>query len=274
MSTTGNTTVPPSGHHLLVELRNDGIYFASFDPLEDDTYQSCCVSFTAKNRPLCENVKNCVYENPQLLQEYDRTYILVDTSHFTFVPEELEKEEENRLPYYDFCFSGHDDHVIENHLVLNHAYLLFGVEHELYTFLCRTFSNPIILHPLASLCEYFFLHSRNGNETKAYLHLRKERVDLIVFKQGRLLLGNTFDYASVEDIAYYTLLPWKQLSLDQARDRIYLAGQKNLRQPLTELLQKYIKTVLPYPFPSQLFRIGKETIDAPFELITIPICGL
>ena len=274
MSTTGNTTVPPSGHHLLVELRNEGIYFASFDPLEDDTYQSCSVSFTAKNRPLCENVKNCVYENPQLLQEYDRTYILVDTSHFTFVPEELEKEEENRLPYYDFCFSGHDDHVIENHLVLNHAYLLFGVEHELYTFLCRTFSNPIILHPLASLCEYFFLHSRNGNETKAYLHLRKERVDLIVFKQGRLLLGNTFDYASVEDIAYYTLLAWKQLSLDQTRDRIYLAGQKNLRQPLTELLQKYIKTVLPYPFPSQLFRIGKETIDAPFELITIPLCGL
>ena len=176
MSTTGNTTVPPSGHHLLVELRNDGIYFASFDPLEDDTYQSCSVSFTAKNRPLCENVKNCVYENPQLLQEYDRTYILVDTSHFTFVPEELEKEEENRLPYYDFCFSGHDDHVIENHLVLNHAYLLFGVEHELYTFLCRTFSNPIILHPLASLCEYFFLHSRNGNETKAYLHLRKDTI--------------------------------------------------------------------------------------------------
>ena len=159
-------------------------------------------------------------------------------------------------------------------MVLNHAYLLFGVEHELYTFLCRTFSNPIILHPLASLCEYFFLHSRNGNETKAYLHLRKERVDLIVFKQGRLLLGNTLDYASVEDIAYYTLLAWKQLSLDQTRDRIYLAGQKNLRQPLTELLQKYIKTVLPYPFPSQLFRIGKETIDAPFELITIPLCGL
>ena len=39
MSTTGSSTTHPSGNHLLVNLRNDGIYFATFDPLEDDTYQ-------------------------------------------------------------------------------------------------------------------------------------------------------------------------------------------------------------------------------------------
>ena len=188
--------------------------------------------------------------------------------------EELESCEENRRPYYDYCFAGHTDEVIENHLTLNHAYLLFGIEHELYTFLCRTFANPTILHPLTPLCEYFFLHSRNGNEAKAYLHLREERCDLIVYKQGRLLLGNTFDFNTADDVAYFTLLAWKQLSLDQTRDRLYLAGEKSLRQPLTALLQTYIKNVLPYPFPSQLFRLGKETIDAPFELITIPLCGL
>ena len=203
-----------------------------------------------------------------------RTYLLIDTTHFTFVPEELESCEENRRPYYDYCFAGHTDEVVENHLTLNHAYLLFGIEHELYTFLCRTFANPTILHPLTPLCEYFFLHSRNGNEAKAYLHLREERCDLIVYKQGRLLLGNTFDFNTADDVAYFTLLAWKQLSLDQTRDRLYLAGEKSLRQPLTALLQTYIKNVLPYPFPSQLFRLGKETIDAPFELITIPLCGL
>ena len=109
---------------------------------------------------------------------------------------------------------------------------------------------------------------------KGYLHLREERCDLIVYKQGRLLLGNTFDFNTADDVAYFTLLAWKQLSLDQTRDRLYLAGEKSLRQPLTALLQTYIKNVLPYPFPSQLFRLGKETIDAPFELITIPLCGL
>lgn len=274
MPTTGSSTTHPSGNHLLVNLRNDGIYFATFDPLEDDTYQYHTAAFASKSQPLCENVKNCVYENPQLLQEYARTYLLIDTPHFTFVPEELESCEENRRPYYDYCFAGHTDEVIENHLTLNHAYLLFGIEHELYTFLCRTFANPTILHPLTPLCEYFFLHSRNGNEAKAYLHLREERCDLIVYKQGRLLLGNTFDFNTADDVAYFTLLAWKQLSLDQTRDRLYLAGEKSLRQPLTALLQTYIKNVLPYPFPSQLFRLGKETIDAPFELITIPLCGL
>ncbi len=274
MSMPLNTTLPPTGKHLLVNLRNDGIYFATFDPLEDDTYQSCTIDFTAKNLTLCENVKNSIYENPQLLQEYDRTYLLVDTPRFTLVPEEMETCEENRTPYYDFCYPGHNDYIVENRLTLNRAYLLFGLDRELYTFLCRTFPVATVLHPLTPLSEYFFLHSRNGNEAKVYLHLRRERFDLIVFKQGRLLLANTFDYTTADDIAYFTLLSWKQLSLDQARDRLYLAGEKSMRQPLTEILQKYLKSVLPYPFPSQLFRIGKETIDAPFELITIPLCGL
>lgn len=274
MSTPPNTTVTLTGKHLLVNLRTDGIYFATFDPLEDDTYQHFSVAFTAKSQTLCENVKNSIYENPQLLQEYDRTYLLVDTPRFTLVPEEMETCEENRIPYYDFCYPGHNDYIVENRLTLNRAYLLFGLDRELYTFLCRTFSAPTVLHPLTPLSEYFFLHSRNGNEAKVYLHLRQERFDLIVFKQGRLLLANTFDYTTADDIAYFTLLSWKQLSLDQARDRLYLAGEKSMRQPLTEILQKYLKSVLPYPFPSQLFRIGKETIDAPFELITIPLCGL
>lgn len=274
MSIPLNTTLPPTGKHLLVNLRKDGIYFATFDPLEDDTYQSYTIDFIAKNQTLCENVKNSIYENPQLLQEYDRTYLLVDTPRFTLVPEEMETCEENRTPYYDFCYPGHNDYIVENRLTLNRAYLLFGLDRELYTFLCRTFPAATVLHPLTPLSEYFFLHSRNGNEAKVYLHLRQERFDLIVFKQGRLLLANTFDFTTVDDIAYFTLLSWKQLSLDQARDRLYLAGEKSMRQPLTEILQKYLKSVLPYPFPSQLFRIGKETIDAPFELITIPLCGL
>ena len=135
MSIPLNTTLPPTGKHLLVNLRNDGIYFATFDPLEDDTYQSCTIDFTAKNLTLCENVKNSIYENPQLLQEYDRTYLLVDTPRFTLVPEEMETCEENCTPYYDFCYPGHNDYIVENRLTLNRAYLLFGLDRELYPLL-------------------------------------------------------------------------------------------------------------------------------------------
>ncbi|MBQ8422655.1 MAG: DUF3822 family protein [Coprobacter sp.] len=269
-----NDTISTANLHLLVKIFRGGIYFATYNPLEDDTYQGVSIVAEARDTFSLETIKDLVYENPLLLQEYARTYVLVDTTRFTFVPENIEPQESERPAYYDYCFPGHTDYVVENRLQINRTYSLFGIDHELYAFLCRTFSNPLILHPLTSLCEYFAQHSRNGNEAKVYLHLREKRLDVVVFKQGRLLLANTFAVSTPEDAAYFTLQIYKQLSLDQVRDRIYMVGDKALRQSLTPMLQEYVQSVLPYPFPSQLFRIGKDTIDAPFELITIPLCAL
>lgn len=258
--------------HLLIKLQANGLYAAAFDPLEDDTYR--CLANIFSGQETDEALKNRIYENPQLLQEYGRTCILVDSPHFTFVPEEIEPAEENRRDYYDFCFPDHTDYIVENRLQHNRAYSLFGIGHDLYGFLCRTFPTAAILHPLTPLCEYFALNSRNGNEAKVYLHIQENHFCLIVFKQGRLLFANRFDGATADDIAYYTLQVYKQLSLDRLRDRIYLTGSKTMRPVVTALLQEYVQAVLPYPFPSQLFRLGKETLDAPFDLITIPLCGL
>ena len=272
MNTTENSAAAPL--HLLIKPGESGLYFAAYNPLEDDSYQGWQVEYPAHEADRNEAVKNAIYENPQLLQEYARTCIVVDSPHFAFVPEEVEPEEKNRPAYYDFCFPGHTNYVVENRLQLNRAHLLFGIDHDLYAFFCRTFAAPQIWHTLTPLCEYFALNSRSGSEAKIYLHLQEKRLCLIVFKQGRLLLANTFDIATPDDAAFYTLQAYKQLSLDQVRDRIYLTGSKAMRPALAAILQEYVRSVLPYPFPSQLFRLGKDTMEAPFELTTIPLCGL
>ncbi len=269
-----NETISTAALHLLVKIEDDGIFFATFNPLEDDTFKSCKLRTSQTKGVSVDDIKDLIYDNPVLLHEYARTYIMVDSHRFTFVPVDIEPNEENCLPYYDYCFPEHSDYVVNNSMTMIGAYSLFGMEHELYAFLCRTFSNPIILHPLTPLCEYFVQHSRNGNEAKVYLYLSGSRLYVMAFKQGRLLLANVFDANTAENIAYYTLSVYKHLSLDQERDRIYITGDKNLRQSLMTILQEYVRSVLPYPFPSQLFRIGKETIDAPFELVTIPLCAL
>ncbi len=242
--------------------------------MEEDTLQGHRLPFSDRKKPLEEAIKECAYNNPQLLQEYDRTYIVVDSPNFTFIPEELEKEKKNRRPYYDFCFPGHHDVVVENRLPRNHAYLLFGLAPNLHALLDRTFSGATLLHPLSTLAEFLYTHSLDREEAKAYLNLREKRIDILLFKQGRLLFGNSFDATTPEEISDYALSVGKQAGLDRQEDLLYLVGEIRKSAAIREKLHPYIRTVLPLPCIPQILRLGRETLTAPFELIVLPLCGL
>ena len=49
-------------------------------------------------------------------------------------------------------------------------------------------------------------------------------VEVVVFKEGKLALLNTFTYEKKEDLAYYLLSVYDQLKLDPQKDALHLSG--------------------------------------------------
>jgi hypothetical protein len=45
-----------------------------------------------------------------------------------------------------------------------------------------------------------------------------------------------------------------------------------LREAIMPELRRYINYVMPVIFPSAMFRAGREAMNAPFELIVLPLC--
>ncbi len=44
-----------------------------------------------------------------------------------------------------------------------------------------------------------------------------------------------------------------------------------MRKAVTPLLRRYVASVLPAIFPSALYRAGREAMNAPFNIVILPL---
>ena len=259
---------------LSIRLRNDGCYFSISNPKINNSYTGQNIIFSPSGNTPLQSIEEMVYNHPVLLKKFQKTYIIIQSSRFTFVPKSIEPEKDKLNVYYDFCFPSHTDKILCNEWQRNGLYNLFGVDKDIYAFLKRTFDTPLFLHQLTPLCEYFFGRSQIGNNSKMYVHLQKGWIDIACFNKTGLLFANSFEYGDIHDAAYYILNVWEQQGFNQEKDELQLTGDKGPRQTITRIAQEYIRQVMPSIFPPQLFKLGKETLEAPFDLMVIPLCEL
>ena len=259
---------------LSIRLRNDGCYFAISDPTTNNSYKGQNIVFPPTGNTPLQSIEEAVYNQPVLLKTFRKTYIILQSSRFTLIPQSIEPEADKLNIYYDFCFPDHTDKILCNEWQRNQLYNLFGVNKDIYAFLKRTFDNPLFLHQLTPLCEYFYKRSKVGNNSKMYIHLQKKWIDIACFNKKGLLFANSFEYGDIHDAAYYILNVWEQQGFDQEKAELQLTGDKEPRQIITRIAQEYIRQVMPSIFPPQLFKLGKETLEAPFDLTVIPLCEL
>ena len=62
------------------------------------------------------------------------------------------------------------------------------------------------------------------------------------------------------------------LNLDDSNDEMLIAGNNSAREAITTTLREYLAYVMPVIFPSEMFKAGKDALNAPFDLIVLPIC--
>ena len=72
------------------------------------------------------------------------------------------------------------------------------------------------------------------------------------------------------DAVYYILASRENLRLPDT-DEIMISGDRTTRAAITPVLRRYVRYVMPAIFPSVMFRAGRASLSAPFELIVAPL---
>lgn len=129
---------------LSIRLRNDGCYFAISDPTTNNSYKGQNIVFPPTGNTPLQSIEEAVYNQPVLLKTFRKTYIILQSSRFTLIPQSIEPEADKLNIYYDFCFPDHTDKILCNEWQRNQLYNLFGVNKDIYAFLKRTFDNPLV----------------------------------------------------------------------------------------------------------------------------------
>lgn len=222
-------------------------------------------------------LEEAVYDNPLLLAGFNRTYCVVETRRFALVPTAIAAEADDceRL-----LAATHPDGAMRGHVCSNptgdpEATLLFDIDADTAAFLDRTFASPVVCHPLSPLCRYFASAGAKANTPRIWLHLRPGALDVVALDRRRLLMANTYRWRTADDALYYALAVRRLLGLEApGACEIHIGGHAEARRELLPRLSAECRgsVVAPLIVPAQILHGGAAALDAPFDLMVLPLC--
>jgi hypothetical protein len=256
-----------------IRLWPGGLSFSAYNPYETKSYIFRTIDFD-RNIPYSTSLKEVFFANECLVWPYKRTCVLSVTPHYTLIPNELfsEKQKSDCLA---FNFTSQKKHTLSDSIGKEEVKIVYDVEEEVYEFCSRSLTNPVFVHYLTPLLIVFQKQSLAEKAGHMFVVVRENSVDISCFSKGNLHFVNSFTFDQPGDIIYYTLYIWRQMEMDQLRDQLSLAGDDNsLCGKLTQSLQVYLQHVKPIEIPSEAYLMGGEILQAPMDLILLPVCGL
>lgn len=186
-------------------------------------------------------------EFPYLHEKYLNTAVKYQSYKHTFIPENFFNEETERQFLHINCGLEDGGMILRDHLRQQESYLSYIVPEKAYTTLKDWFPNATFQHSATPFIEHLYDQITN-NETGVFCNVNISNFELVVFKQGKLEFYNHFPFKNEEDLIYYLMFTYEQLSLNPEKTPMYFTGKVAQESPIFETAYKYIRNVEMLPF--------------------------
>ena len=121
------------------------------------------------------------------------------------------------------------------------AYLAYSIPTEINEIVSTFFPNANKKAQQSVLIDSFI--KEENSETNAYLNLTNNIVDITIFKRGKLLFNNSFEFTTKEDLLYFTLFAFEQLKIETKKVEVQLYGDITKGDDNFNLLYEYIRNI-------------------------------
>lgn len=260
----------PTQWRLSLGIEPGAIEVVAYSPLEENSLIHRRIELDPATPTPLKALENAVYDNPLLLADFGRIHCVVTTPTIAAVPTEADGDQDACRVIAEASWPGFQGELTVDTLPTADTALLVGHDRELNGFLRRTFFNVTIMSRLTPLCRYFLNTSRRVNAPRMFVNLRRGRLDVVAVDRGRLLAANTFTFTDPTDAAYYIMALRRDPAIGASE--LLLTGDTAVRDNVMTIVRRFVETVMPVIFPSEMFRAGREAMTSPFELIVIPLC--
>ena len=276
MSNLSNTTRDIDIQHpefwtLQLNLRSDAMQYSLHDVDEENSLIVGTIALDLSAGSYLKALENAVYDNPVLLDVYNKVRVMVESEHFAILPPQFGDEGDAR-EVLEASFPDAQGDLGVCSLPRCKVAIAFEMPEGVLGFLQRTFNMPAVFHHLYPLCEHYKGHDDNRGVACMHLNLHHDFIDILIVKNHALAMANSFHCDNANDTIYYTLHAWNTFGLEASKDELLLTGSKELRDRITPALREYISYVMPAIFPASALKIGQDAVKAPLELILLALC--
>ncbi len=271
ISITDKVTIENSEKYILsIRINPDGLSFSLYNPSVPENYFFYEKRFDAPGN-YAGSLKDFFFQHPFLSWPYLRTNILFTTPLYTLVPADIFVEKQQQQ-YLDFTFEKEKSQILSDRLKSPDAYLVYGVNEEMYEFCCRSLLPSRIGHYLAILVPGWSEYAARTMQNQMYVIFHPEHMDVACFDRKGLIFLNSFQGYDPDDLLYYIMYIWHRQDFNQLKDQLLITGDPGQVALLMPALYKYIARVDKVDTPSDAYLIGGEILKAPIDLISLSLC--
>ncbi|MGB0888359.1 MAG: DUF3822 family protein [Vicingaceae bacterium] len=234
-------------HHykLYVELSNNGYKHTIFDTQTNTFIGIEEYQFTDiyNDYSLVEPLKEIIAQNELYKISFQAIIIAFVNNRATIIPNAIYKADK-LANYHQFNFSKQEeDQFYADSLINLSAYNIYSIP----DFITEAFSkikNVQFKHFSSALIESALLSAKREKALSLInVHILPSSFQVVVIKNQKLELYNSFTYQSSEDFIYYLLFVLDQLNINNEEATIKLTGEVEKNSVIYTILYKYIQTL-------------------------------
>lgn len=227
-----------------IQVRLNGLSFCIINSWDQSIKWYKNVNFEKVYDPvkLLEQIIQLYKEEKNLQDPVDQVVLLFSNELYSIVPQDFFKEEEasNYLKFSTKILKtdvvAHD--IMEETGLVN-VYIPFT---NITNFFFEKYGEFEYKHSTSVLIQSALNYSHT-HETTVFLNNFSGYYDLVVVKNGQLLLSNTFSYETKEDFIYYLLFTAEQLKLDPSQFHLKLLGDIGDTSAHYKMAYTYVKNI-------------------------------
>lgn len=229
---------------LSIKVSNSGLAYCSSDTLNHTLLSFREIPFDANDhKPAEEWCANIFAANAELRAPYDEVVVLHDNNLSTFVPTALFDEQylgsylQYNVKVFETDFFAFDE---VGTYPMNNVYIPYV---NLNNFFVDEFGNFVYKHAHTVLVSKLLELSRNVDDKKMFVHMAAGHFEIVIVQNQHLLLFNSFDYKTPEDLIYYLLFTAEQLNLNPETFKLEFLGDISEDDSFFKIAYKYIRNV-------------------------------
>ncbi|MFD2518860.1 DUF3822 family protein [Salinimicrobium flavum] len=229
---------------ILVSL--NGLSFCALSKKEKKILFFKEVNFTRKLNPLevLQQIEKLYEQEEFLKNEKPEVLVLYSNELYSLVPKSLFSEE-NASDYLKFNTRILEtDYITEDHLEDAGIVNVFIPFTNINNFFFEQYGEFEYRHCQSVLVEHFLEQNRKQEGVpRVYLNCYTRGYDLVVIRNGKLLLANSFKCHTSEDFIYYLLFTAEQLELDPSEFKLILLGKITANSDYYQMAYTYIRNI-------------------------------
>ncbi len=245
MQQNQRTITEKTYHKLTLKIGLTGFSYRVWDTLQKYivAFQEIHFDRNDKTKKVEDWYEHAFFNSTDLRKSYDEVQVIHDNNLNTFVPNALFDEA------YLGSYLQYNTKVFETDFFTHDSLEAYGM-HNVYipyvhlnNFLVDKFGQFDYQHAASILVRRLLDLSKNATEKKMFVHLAATHFEIIVLQNQHVLLYNSFDYKTPEDLLYYVLFTAEQLQLNPEQFPLEFLGNISTEYPVFQLVYAYVRNV-------------------------------